>query len=301
MRIFLTGATGFIGGHILQALLIHGHQVTCLVRPGSRSRLLVHPNVRQVESNWLLPASWVGAVTGHTVVINSIGIIREQREAGFAAVHTAAPLALFATAAESGVSKIIQISALGADAQATSRYHRSKYVTDRRLAEMIVPYLVLRPSIVYGPGDHSMRLFARLAALPITPVPGDGQYQLQPVHINDLVRAVMIAVERPKLQALTVDVVGAHALTFAAMLDTLARQQGKSRGARILPIPWPLMRLVAAITDRLNGRGPITREELGMLQRGNTADIAPFVRAFGFTPLPFEQGIRMRDSISYHR
>jgi NADH dehydrogenase len=208
-------------------------------------------------------------------------------------VHTAAPLALFAAAADAGVRKIVQISALGADEQARSRYHRSKRVADRRLAELGVPSVVLRPSIVYGPGDHSMRLFARLAALPITPVPGDGQYQLQPVHVNDLARAVVTAVERTDLHTLTVDVGGAQALTFAAILDTLARQQDKQGGARILPIPWPLMRLVAALTDLL-GVGPITREELGMLRRGNTADIAPFVAAFGFVPLPFEEGIRVR-------
>jgi hypothetical protein len=80
---------------------------------------------------------------------------------------------------------------------------------------------------------------------------------------------------------------------FAAILDTLARQQGKRDGARILPIPWPLMRLVAAFTDLL-GVGPITGEELGMLRRGNTADIAPFVAAFGCVPLAFAEGIRVR-------
>jgi NADH dehydrogenase len=293
MRIFLTGATGFIGGHILRALLARGHQVTCLVRPGSRARLPAHANVQPLPGTWVQPASWVGAVAGHDAVINSIGIIRERRGASFAAVHTVAPLALFAAAADARVSKIVQISALGADEQARSRYHRSKRVADRRLAELGVPSVVLRPSIVYGPGDHSMRLFARLAALPITPVPGDGQYRLQPVHVNDLARAVVAAVERTDLHTLTVDVGGAQALTFAAILDMLARQQGKRSGAHILPIPWPLMRLVAALTDLL-GVGPITGEELGMLRRGNTADIAPFVAAFGCVPLAFAEGIRVR-------
>lgn len=293
MRIFLTGATGFIGGHILRGLLARGHHVTCLVRP-SVQPLSPHPHLQLVVGNWLEPASWVRVVQEHDVVINSIGIIREQRRARFAAVHTAAPLALFAAAAEGGVRKIVQISALGADEHASSRYHRSKQVADRRLTELGVPYVVLRPSIVYGPGDHSMRLFARLAALPITPVPGDGQYQLQPVHVNDLVQAVVASVEQADLRDLIVDVGGAEALTFAALLDTLAREQDKQRGTCILPIPWLLMRLVAALTDIL-GVGPITGEELGMLRRGNTADIAPFVAAFGFVPLPFEQGIQLRN------
>lgn len=180
---------------------------------------------------WVASASWVGALQGYDAVINSIGIIRERRGASFAAMHTAAPLALFAAAADAGGRKIVQISALGADEAASSRYHRSKWVADRRLAELDVPYVVLRPSIVYGLGDSSMRLFARMAALPITPVPGDGQYRLQPVHVNDLVRAVVAAVERADLRGLTVDVGGAHALTFTAILDTLARQQGKPHGA----------------------------------------------------------------------
>lgn len=294
MRIFLTGATGFIGGHILAALLARGHHVTCLVRPGTRWHP-THPHTQPTVGDWLVPASWQAAIPGHAAVINSIGIIRERPGASFAAVHTVAPLALFQAAAASGVSKIVQISALGADEHAISRYHRSKYAADRHLAQLGVPYVVLRPSIVYGPGDHSMRLFARLAALPITPVPGDGQYRLQPVHVTDLVRAVVAAVERPHLHALTIDVGGAQALPFTAILHTLAQQQGQPHGARILPIPWPIMRLAAALTDALNGLGPITSEELGMLRRGNTTTLAPFVAAFGFTPLPFAQGIRLRD------
>jgi NADH dehydrogenase len=291
MHIFLTGATGFIGGHVLRALLERGHRLTCLLRPGARLSL-DHPHIQPLVGEWLRPAGWLDAVAGHDAVINCVGIIRERRGASFAAVQTAAPLALFKSAAAAGVGKIVQISALGADAQARSRYHRSKRVADRRLAELGVPYVVLRPSIVYGAGDHSMRLFARMAGLPITPIPGAGRYRLQPVHIADLQRAVVAAVERADLRALMVDVGGAQALSFAEILHILARQQGRP-GARLLPIPWSLMRLVAAATDWL-GLGPISGEELAMLRRGNTADMAPFVEVFGFVPMGFAEGIRHR-------
>jgi len=90
-------------------------------------------------------------------------------------------------AAQAGVRKIVQLSALGAEAGAKSRYQRTKAAADARLAELGVPYVVLRPSVVYGPGDHSMTYFLSLAALPVTPVPGDGQYRLQPVHVDDVV------------------------------------------------------------------------------------------------------------------
>ena len=177
------------------------------------------------------------------------------------------------------------MSALGADAGAASRFHRSKRAADRGLAALGVPHVILRPSLVYGPGDHSMAFFARLAALPLTPVPGDGQYRVQPIHVADLARAIAIAIEAPTPLSLTIDAGGGEALTFDQLLDTLARRRGRP-AARKVHLPWPLMRLVARATDLL-GRGPITSEELGMLRRGNHADIALFVATFGFMPRAF--------------
>ncbi len=244
MRVFLAGATGFIGGHLLRALLGRGHEVTCLVR--SAARLPGHQGVRTVVGERAVPEGWVGAVAGHEAVVNAVGIIRETPTATFAAVHTAAPLALFTAAARAGVTRVVQVSALGADEGAVSRFHRSKRAADRGLAALGVPHLVLRPSLVYGPGDHSMDFFARLVALPLTPVPGDGQFLVQPIHVADLARAVTIALERDELAAATIDAGGGEALTFDAMLDALARRRGK-RAARKLHIPWGVMEAVARV------------------------------------------------------
>jgi hypothetical protein len=154
-----------------------------------------------------------------------------------------------------------------------------------------VPYVVLRPSLVYGPGDHSMTFFLSLAALPVTPIPGDGQYPVQPVHVDDLVRALVLAVEREELAGLIVDIGPRRQLTFDELIDALARWLGKRHGAFKLHLPWGLMRLIAAATDALGGRGPITREELGMLQRGSIAEVDRFAEWFGFEPAPFEVGL----------
>ena len=103
MRIFLTGATGFIGGHTLQALCQQGHQVTCLVRTAAGrvgradpcGRLSALPGVQVVLGNWTDPPSWQRHLSGHDAAINTIGIIREHRPATFQAVHTAAAIAFF--------------------------------------------------------------------------------------------------------------------------------------------------------------------------------------------------------------
>jgi len=292
MRIFLTGATGFLGGHILRALSPHGHQVTCLVRKNTAAaiRELDLPGVAIVEGDFTTPDSYVQQLPGHDAVINAVGIIRETPGNSFDTVHARAPIALFDAAKQAGVRKIVQISALGADEQAQSRYHLSKRTADRHLAALGVPYVVLRPSIVYGPRDHSMTFFQSLAALPLSPVPGDGAYRLHPIHVDDLVRAVVLAVEREELTGIAVDVGGGAPLAFDDLLDVLARRLGKPR-ARKLHIPWRIMEWTAAGTDALGGRGPITGEELGMLRRENFADNRPFVERFGFAPLGLEAGL----------
>ncbi|MCC6419573.1 MAG: NAD(P)H-binding protein [Gemmataceae bacterium] len=293
-KIFLTGASGFIGGHILRALADRGHQVTCLARGrGARAiEALALPGVRVVEGEFTRPESYLAHVGGHDVVINAVGIIRETAGADFETVHQRAPVALFEEAARTGVGKVVQVSALGADAGARSRYHLTKRAADERLTELGVPHIILRPSIVYGPGDHSMTFFLSLAAAPITAVPGDGAYRVQPIHVDDLVQAVVQAVTRNDLRSAVVDAGGAVAVTFDELLDTLAERLGKPR-ARKLHLPWWLMRCAAWVTDAL-GRGPITGEELGMLRRGSTCDVESFAKTFGFTPVPLRVGLARR-------
>lgn len=295
MRVFLTGGSGFIGGHLIRALVAGGHQVTCLARGAGRRRIDAQswPGVRTVEGEFTTPDAWLAEVAGHDAVINAVGIIRQTPRARFETVHTTAPGALFTAARAAGVKKIIQISALGADSQAQSGYHLSKRAADAFLAGLGVPYLILRPSFVYGPQDQSMTWFLQMAAWPLTPVPGDGRSRVQPVHIDDLTRAVLLGLERSDLSGFAIDVVGAAPLDWNELFDALARRLGKRRARKVHAPHWA-MSAIAALTDALSGRGPITGDEWSMLRRGNEADVAPFVDRFGFSPVAFEAGLARR-------
>ncbi|WP_164689264.1 NAD(P)H-binding protein [Herpetosiphon llansteffanensis] len=282
MRIFLTGASGFIGRHVAAELSNAGHQLTCLVRRAPT--IQADPAIQYLVAEWLKPEQWLDQLAGHEIVINCVGILRETRQASFQAVQADVPIALFEAAAQHKLQKIIQISALGADVTAAQAFVRSKALADQALSQQAIPWVVLRPSFVYGAGSYSMRLFRRLAKLPITPILGDGGYQVQPIHINDLVRAIKLCVEQQAIANCTIEA-GGERMNFHQLLARLAASQGRKLRPWFVP-NW-LSQLLATI-GTATGLGPINRAELSLLLQGNIADLSAFRHYFGFDPRPFQ-------------
>ncbi|MEZ5448123.1 MAG: NAD(P)H-binding protein [Thiolinea sp.] len=155
MHVFLTGASGFIGSHLQQALQVAGHEV----RAATRSQGFDFGRM-------LTEADWYPHLSGMEVVINTVGIIAEVGDQRFDAVHHLAPAALFRASMQAGVKRVIQVSALGADEQAFTPYQLSKRAADEVLRDLPLDWFVLRPSLVYGRGGKSSALFHRMAALP---------------------------------------------------------------------------------------------------------------------------------------
>jgi uncharacterized protein YbjT (DUF2867 family) len=269
MRVLLTGASGFIGRHLQQALLAAGHEVV----PISRRYGVDFQQMLTVEH-------WLPHLQGVDAVINSVGIIAETQGRTFAALHQHAPMALFQACAAAGVKRVVQISALGADEQAFTPYQLTKKAADDALRSLPLDWFVLRPSLVYGAGGVSFKLFRTLATLPLIPLVGDGKQRIQPVHVSDVVATVLHCLHASPAQR-TLDVVGAYPLSFVEWLQILRQQAGKSP-ARVLPIPLPLV-----MTSAFIGRFLIPMlhpDNLRMLQRGNTADVAPLVAFLGRMP-----------------
>jgi uncharacterized protein YbjT (DUF2867 family) len=197
MRILITGASGFIGSRLAHALAGHGHELVCTLRDPSQAAAGVLPGrvVQADLARLLTAADWQAHLHGVEVVVNAVGILRETAGQRFATLHVAGPCALFSACATEGVRRVVQISALGADAGARSGYHTSKKAADDFLLQLPLAAVVVQPSLVYGPGGGSARLFTRLASLPLIPLPGEGEQQLQPIHIDDLVPAIVGLIE----------------------------------------------------------------------------------------------------------
>lgn len=256
MHILLTGASGFLGRHIAVALQAAGHTV----RPVSRRQ---GHDLTQLRH----PADWLPLLDGVDAAINAAGIIGEAGRQTFRAIHTEAPVALFEACARAGVGRVIQVSALGADAQAFSAFHLSKRAADDALRASPLRWMVLRPSLVYGPGGDSARLFMRVARLPVIPVLEGGRQPVQPVHVSDVVAAVLASLATPHTRQ-TVDVVGPDAMTLADWLQAMRAAQGLPP-ARLLPVPLALARGAVAVGGWFT---PLARpDNLRMLRTGYTA------------------------------
>ncbi|KQW43279.1 MULTISPECIES: SDR family oxidoreductase [unclassified Roseateles] len=286
MKIMLTGATGFLGGRLLRQLLAAGHQVVCAGRSA--------PRIEHGRCGWLkldfaaTPAAvWVLHLQGVDVVVNLVGIFRESGAASFAAVHTRGPQALFDACASAGVRRVVQVSALGADAQAETEFLRSKYGADRHLLALPLDGCVAQPSLVFAPDGLSARRLLTLACLPVVPLPAGGRQRIQPIHVDDAVDALHALVEWPggDLRGRRVPLVGPRPLMLQDYLLALRRGMGFAPGALVLPLPAWLMAVAAWLGDH-QPRSLFNRAAWAMLQHGNTGDATLVARLLGRSPRP---------------
>jgi uncharacterized protein YbjT (DUF2867 family) len=272
MRILLTGASGFIGRHVREALHCGGHAVVCC----GRSRQAVVSCTEFVAADFTRDfdmLDWVPRLRGIDVVINAAGILRERGLDTFDSVHVRAPRALFDASVMAGVARVIQISALGADQRARSQYHLSKRRADQHLASLPIMWTIVQPSLVYGPDGQSAKLFTELASLPWIPLPSAGSQVIQPVHIEDVTAGLCALIDTGAGERSIIPFVGPAPVALREFLATLRGSMGLP-SAQFVRIPTWVVRSAAHIAERLPG-SLLSTESLEMLFRGNTGDEQP--------------------------
>lgn len=283
LRVMVTGATGLIGAAITDALIRRGHDVVPAVREPVRAARR-WPGRRAVAVDFALDvhaADWLPRLVGCDAVVNAAGIFREHGGSTFHAVHEAAPKALFEACMASRVGRVVQISALGADARAESAFHLSKRAADQALLSMPLDACVVRPSLVFSPRGASTQGFLALASLPWMPLPGGGEQRVQPLHLDDLVDAVVALVEGERVPR-TLDAVGPAAMSLRAYLSTL-RAQLELPPSRVLGVPMGWMQAGARLLQRGRSSG-FASDALRMLSRGNIGSAGAITDVLGHPP-----------------
>lgn len=283
MRVLIVGASGFVGRHLAGRLAAAGIETVAAGRDPARLRRLL-PGCTALGCDLARDGvdAWLPRLRGIDAVVNCAGLIQDRR-GGFAAVHDRGAKALFDAAAAAGVGRIVQISALGADAGARTLYHLSKRAADDHLAGLTgLDWAIVRPSLIIGRGGQSTRLFATLAALPLPLRLGPGTWRVQPIHVDDLVAGIERLLASPAPIRARLDAAGPAAMTTDAVTRTLRAWLGLPPRP-MLTIPRAALALAARIGGRL-GLGAASPESLAMLERGNVGDPAGFIAATGIVP-----------------
>ena len=292
-RVFVTGATGFVGRAVVQALRAEGHAVRCLVRRGSEPDLHGFEAIERVEGDILDPAAALEAdISGCDTVVHLVGIIREYPSRGitFERIHHEGTRNVVQAAVAAGARRFLHMSALGTRSGARSRYHQTKWAGEEAVRGSGLAWTIFRPSIIYGPGDGFLSLLAGMVKrLPVVPVLGDGRNRLQPVPVEQVAAGFARAVTHEASTKQTYSVAGPDALSMVEVLTMLGT--ALHRRVRLARVPLTLVRPMALALHRLPSF-PLTPDQLLMLEEDNVGDPQSFYTAFKLTPVPFAQGLR---------
>ena len=284
------GGSGFIGRYIVKRLARKGFVVRVAVRDTERA-LFLKPmgavgQVVPLYASLTNEATVQRAVDGADLVVNAVGILAERRSGDFQRIHAEGAGLVARLAARSGVRRLVQLSAIGADPQAPSRYAATKGIGEAMLREAFAGATILRPSVVFGPEDQLFNRFAAMARLlPFMPVIC-GDTRFQPVYVGDVADAVMAALARPDAAGAVYELGGPRVWQFREMLAYIVKQLGRHR--RLVDVPLGLARLQARFMELVPGK-PLTRDQLLMLQRDNVvgADM-PGLHELGIVATPME-------------
>jgi len=291
VSVLVTGATGFIGPHVVHALRAREVPVRALVRRPERAKRLAAWGVEVVPGDVGDPASLALACEGIDVVVHLVAIIKGSR-ADFERVMAQGTRALVTAAEEEGVRRIVLASALGLDERSKDAvpYFAAKWEMERAVEASRLEHVIFRPSFVFGRDGGVLPTFVRLARYaPVTPIVGPGTQRLQPIWVDDLAEYYARAVAEP-VAGHTYELGGPDAVTWDELWARLKRAVGARRPS--VHLPFGLLRAQAALTERLPG-APVTRDQLTMLELGDNVVADPSaVETFQLPLVPLDEQLR---------
>jgi uncharacterized protein YbjT (DUF2867 family) len=272
------GGTGFLGRQIVRRLAKDGYRVRVTSRKPTRAYDM-RPlgdvgQIALVKADIRNQAEVAAAVAGARVVINTVGILREGGGRSFEDMHGNGAGIVARAAAKAGAERLIQISAIGADPKARANYARTKGEGERQVREAFPDATIMRPSIVFGPGDGFFNMFAgimRWAKL-VFPLFGGGKTKFQPVFVGDVADAVAHAIVDDRSRGRTYELGGPAVYTLKELLVFISETIERKRS--FLPIPFFLLDVVATLFGWLPF-SPVTRDQVKLLRKDNIVKAGP--------------------------
>jgi len=285
------GGSGFLGKHVVRALVKEGWRVRVPVRrPHTAQELKVIGNVGQVQlvqANLRFAKSVERAVKGSDAVINLVALLFEEGKQSFESLHVRGAATLAQAAADQGITNFVQVSAIGADAESESDYARTKAEGENAVRVAIPSADIMRPSIIFGEEDQFFNRFAAMTQIaPALPLMGGGDTKFQPVYVGDVAEAIA-KVAGQGTTGKTYELGGPRTYSFKELMQFTLETIDRKRF--LVPVPWFAANIMG-VAGEISAMAPfvkpfLTRDQVKNLKIGNVVSD----EALGFAEL----GIRL--------
>lgn len=291
IRVLVAGAEGFLGSHLLPRLLSRRHRVRATFRDpdGPGRRTAPGADWRPID---LTRAEQVrGLCADCDVVVHLAGLFKRAGALTLAKVHGTGTRNLIAEAERCGVRRLVYVSVLGAR-PGNADYFGTKFDAETAIVSSSIPSVILRPSVIYGPGDQFTTTIVRLLrTLPAFPMLGTGSFRLQPLAVEDMVDALSQCVERSDLDGCEFDVAGPDRMTFREIVAAAASVLELQRP--IVPLPGGIAITGAQLAHRMRLPAPFTPEQLALFASGGvlSSEDNPLIDVFRLKLLPFRDAL----------
>jgi nucleoside-diphosphate-sugar epimerase len=292
MRVLVTGASGLVGRRLVARLLASSAAVTAFVRRPAALNGVAGDDLRIAVGDVTDAGAVLGAAAGCDAVVhlaNASGVVDEAQAR---AVNVGGTEHVLAAARRAGLRRVVFTSTVSATRARLGPYGRTKRVAEERVRAGGVPFVILRPSLVYGAGETGLvgSLARHLRTLPVMPVIGDGRIEIDPVHLDDLCAVIERCLVRDDVLGQTYDVLGPDRVT----LDEFLRRLGAVLGVRrpLLHLPARASLLLARLLGGVMAQPPLTVDNVLGLTSPARVDREPAARDFPIAWTPLDVGLR---------
>src|SRR5579885_3040388 len=298
--ILVTGASGYIGRHLVARLVQEGEKPRCLVRNVKRAAsILPAAGIELVQGDTTQLASLETAVQGVETIVHAAFLTADRKESAphqYEKTNVQGTANLIQAAKGAGVRRIIEISGLGTRPDKPGSYMQGRYLAEKMVKESGLDWTIIQPSVLFGKDAPFIKGLTDLVRTsPVVPLIGGGKVMFQPIYVEDVVSVILrILAEPERTRQRTFTIGGPEYLSFTQIIDALLHTMHKARLKA--PAPRSLVGVGAAVMEAVLPRPPLTKAAMTLFSFDNTTDLNSVEREFGFTPMSFmrfleEQGV----------